>query len=176
MGRHTCSNTATGSQLLPPLFPLQGPSEPTQNVFDFTAADQIVNIAKANGHIIRGHNLGTWHQCPLMNPHLLIPPQFGTNSSRIGTQLFLFSRHFSHLYVLPRVTSGTWTNATLTAAMQNHITKLVSRYKGQFYAWGKKSVPLGFIPGLPCSQTLLMSPSMTTVGLDHNFHLFLVKI
>jgi endo-1,4-beta-xylanase len=33
------------------------------------------------------------------------------------------------------VTSGTWTNATLTAALQNHITNVVTHYKGQCYAW-----------------------------------------
>lgn len=33
------------------------------------------------------------------------------------------------------VTSGTWTNATLIAALQNHITNEVTHYKGQCYAW-----------------------------------------
>ncbi|KAI9703516.1 MAG: hypothetical protein M1820_005820 [Bogoriella megaspora] len=33
------------------------------------------------------------------------------------------------------VTSGTWTNATLIAAMQAHITNEVTHYKGQCYAW-----------------------------------------
>ncbi|KAH7350522.1 glycoside hydrolase superfamily [Rhexocercosporidium sp. MPI-PUGE-AT-0058] len=33
------------------------------------------------------------------------------------------------------VTGGTWTAATLTAALQNHITNEVTHYKGQCFAW-----------------------------------------
>ncbi|CAG8954726.1 hypothetical protein HYFRA_00004649 [Hymenoscyphus fraxineus] len=37
---------------------------------------------------------------------------------------------------LPKwVTGGTWTKETLTAALQNHVTKTVTHYKGQCYAW-----------------------------------------
>ncbi|KAL3457335.1 putative endo-1,4-beta-xylanase [Aspergillus heterothallicus] len=33
------------------------------------------------------------------------------------------------------VTSGSWTNATLTAALQNHITNVVTHYKGRCLHW-----------------------------------------
>lgn len=33
------------------------------------------------------------------------------------------------------VQNGTWTKETLTAALTNHVTKEVTQYKGQCYAW-----------------------------------------
>ncbi|KAH9203778.1 glycoside hydrolase superfamily [Leptodontidium sp. 2 PMI_412] len=40
-----------------------------------------------------------------------------------------------HSQLAPWVESKTWTKATLTAAMVNHITKVANHWKGQCYAW-----------------------------------------
>ena len=78
---------------------LQDATEPTQGTFTFTEADQIVNLAKGNGQMLRGHNCVWYNQLPNW------------------------------------VTSGTWTNATLTAAMTNHCSKVVGNYKGKTYSF-----------------------------------------
>ena len=76
-----------------------GPTEPTQNTYTYTQADQIANLAATNGQLLRCHNLVWYNQLPSW------------------------------------VSSGTWTNATLQAALQAHITSEVTRYKGKCYAW-----------------------------------------
>lgn len=81
-------------------------TEPNQGEFTFTEGDQIVNLAKQNGYLVRGHNLVWDQQLPSW------------------------------------VTNGQWTNATLTAALENHIATVAGRYKGQFYAWDVVNEPL----------------------------------
>ncbi|KIJ22992.1 glycoside hydrolase family 10 protein [Sphaerobolus stellatus SS14] len=39
------------------------------------------------------------------------------------------------------VTSGSWTNATLTAAMTNHISNVAGHYKGEVYCWDAVNEP-----------------------------------
>lgn len=91
--------------------------EPTQNTFSYTKGDAIANLAEANGQKLRCHNL-VWHSQL---------PSWGESAP-----FSLSSVSRSHLYI---VSSGTWTNATLIAAMKNHITNVVTHYKGQCYAW-----------------------------------------
>ena len=43
---------------------LQDATEPTQGTFTFTEADQIVNLAKGNGQMLRGHNCVWYSQLP----------------------------------------------------------------------------------------------------------------
>ncbi|KAF8589251.1 glycoside hydrolase family 10 protein [Ramaria rubella] len=68
-----------------------------------------------------------------------------------GDQIFDFSRENGMLFrghnlvwdqQLPAwVTGGTWTNETLTAVVENHISNVVGRYKGQVYAWDVVNEP-----------------------------------
>ncbi|KIJ51510.1 glycoside hydrolase family 10 protein [Sphaerobolus stellatus SS14] len=78
-------------------------TEPSQNSFSFSGGDQILNFAKGNGQIVRGHNLGD--QLPSW------------------------------------VTNGQWSNATLTAAMENHINNVAGHYKGEVYCWDAVNEP-----------------------------------
>ena len=66
-------------------------------MFNFTGADEFVAIAKANGQLIRCHNLNWYNQNPTW------------------------------------LTTGTWTNATLLAALENHIAKTVAHFGDDCY-------------------------------------------
>lgn len=57
----------------------------------------------------------------------------GTMSYRAGVSRI--SRYSITQKLMRSVTSGTWTNATLIAALKNHIANEVTHYKGQCYAW-----------------------------------------
>ena len=43
---------------------LQDATEPTQGTFTFTEGDQIVNLAKGNGQMLRRHNCVWYSQLP----------------------------------------------------------------------------------------------------------------
>lgn len=74
-------------------------TEPTQDTFDYTDGDEIVDFAQNNSQILRCHTLVWYSQLPSW------------------------------------VSSGSWTNETLTDVMTTHITNEVNHYKGQCYAW-----------------------------------------
>jgi len=98
----------------------QDATEPSQGSFSFAGGDAVLNLAKANGQIVRGHNLGGLISGMLFHSMLILG-------------IVWYSQ-------LPSwVTNGSWNNATLTAAMKNHITTVAGHYKGQVYCWGKFS-------------------------------------
>ncbi|KAH6716600.1 endo-1,4-beta-xylanase precursor [Leptodontidium sp. MPI-SDFR-AT-0119] len=58
-----------------------------------------------------------------------------TNLAKTNGQLLRCHTLVWHSQLPNWVTSGTWTNATLIAAMKNHIANEVTHFKGQCYAW-----------------------------------------
>ncbi|KAF8591199.1 glycoside hydrolase family 10 protein [Ramaria rubella] len=99
------NNSAEFGQITPANSMKWDATEPSQNTFTFTEGDAVLNLAKANGQIVRGHNLVWYSQLPSW------------------------------------VTSGTWTNATLTAVIQNHIANVAGHYKGEVYCWDAVNEP-----------------------------------
>ncbi|MCJ1408805.1 hypothetical protein MMC19_002881 [Ptychographa xylographoides] len=95
------NNVAEFGQLTPANYMKYEYTEPSQNVFNYTGGDVILDIGEANGQIVRCHNLVWYNQLPywLTNP------------------------------------ATPWTNATLIAVMENHITNLVSHWNTRCYAW-----------------------------------------
>ena len=87
--------------------------EPQKGVFNFSNADKLVAFAQKYRKQVRGHNL-CWHsQLPSwINAGL-------TNGNA----------------------NGTFTRATLMAILKNHITTVVSRYKGRIQQWDVVNEP-----------------------------------
>ncbi|KAI0417040.1 family 10 glycosyl hydrolase [Xylaria grammica] len=73
--------------------------EPSQGSFSYTSGDQIADLAKESGQLLRCHTLVWYSQLPSW------------------------------------VSSGSWTEATLTSVVNTHISNVVGHYKGQCYAW-----------------------------------------
>ncbi|KAK1216817.1 hypothetical protein PQX77_020550 [Marasmius sp. AFHP31] len=93
-----------------------GEIEPLPNIFNFTAADEIVEFAEAREAKIRGHNF--------MWSVVHIPLVFITD-------LMLVQRH---IHLAPWV-NDSLSATELDAALKNHISKIMDHYRGRLYAW-----------------------------------------
>ncbi len=87
--------------------------EPQKGVFNFSKPDILVNFAQRNGKQVRGHTL-CWHSQL---------PSWLTAGLTNGTN------------------NGTYTRATLLAILKNHITTIVTRYKGKVQQWDVVNEP-----------------------------------
>lgn len=79
------------------------PLHPEENRYTWDNADLIVNYAKTNNMLVRGHTL-VWHQ---------------------QTPSWIFKD----------ATGNTIAKDVLLARLKEHITQVVTRYKGKIYAW-----------------------------------------
>lgn len=82
--------------------------EPTESVFDFRVADELVDFAKAHRMLMRGHTLA-WHQ---QNPAWLFKDAEGND-----------------------LQPGPESKALLLRRLKTYIRTVVSHYKDDVYAW-----------------------------------------
>lgn len=88
-------------------------TESTKGVFSFTKPDILVSFAQKYGKQVRGHTL-CWHS--------QLPAWLSAGLTN-GTA------------------NGTFTRATLLAILKNHITTIVSHYKGKIQQWDVVNEP-----------------------------------
>lgn len=81
--------------------------QPTQGNFSFTKSDQLVNYAVANRILLRGHTL-CWYS---RNPAWI---EAGLTNG---------------------IANGTFTRTSLMSILKNHITTIVTRYRGKIQHW-----------------------------------------
>ncbi len=108
--------------------------EPSKGVFSFSKPDILVNFAQKYGKQVRGHTL-CWHNQL---------PSWITAGLTNG------------------VANGTFTRASLQAILKNHITTIVTRYKGKIQQWDVVNEPFNDSGG-----TLRTSIWQQVIGNDY---------
>lgn len=95
-------------------------TEPSRGTFSYAAADKIVAQAQANGQIMRCHALSKWQA----DIHFDEDPELTALICAVW-----------HSQVPSWVTNGNFNNATLISILKNHISNVVTHYRGACYAW-----------------------------------------
>lgn len=109
-------------------------TEPSRNSFSYTLGDRIVNQALKNGSTLT--DLQNPTPCPSPCP-LPKPQEKPIADVCISPPPVVMRCHNLVWYQsLPSwITNGNFDNATLIDIMVNHITNVVTHYKGKCYAW-----------------------------------------
>ncbi|ROV90663.1 hypothetical protein VPNG_10112 [Cytospora leucostoma] len=111
-------------------------TEPSRNTFSYTLGDRIVNQAADHGSTYYSQHFSFLIHYYQICLHTLALPQQGFHRELELYGVIMRCHNLVWYQSVPSwVTSGNFDNATLISIMVNHITNVVSHYKGRCYAW-----------------------------------------